>query len=232
MGANVGWIQQNIPVRFIVREDIVVIRKSEGIKLSKLKNKVTVNVRYDSTFLDHMKTILNFSPIFKKKYDEKIFATGIVDKAKDMIAFDLLAEMSAQSYYRYFLVAKMMLTHEGFFALIESLNGDDAGSKSLDISHLHDIGLYTATTKEPLILISTASNFVKNPNTPAFFHVRTFYSSAKTFLGKLRTIFFNHLSDSASECFESLNKPTYHTRTTRIPLLQMFLSLCVCTDMT
>lgn len=76
----------------------------------------------------------------------------------------------------------MMLKHEIDFVQVEGLIGDDAGSKSLSISHFDCIGLYKATTEELPIIFRAESNFVKKPSKPASFYVSTFYTSLKIFL--------------------------------------------------
>lgn len=59
--SDVNWIQQHILVRLIVREDKAVIGEAKRVRLSKLANKVNGAVCHDSTFVEIMKTTLNFT---------------------------------------------------------------------------------------------------------------------------------------------------------------------------
>lgn len=54
------------------------------------------------------------------------------------------------------------MKHEGILAVVESLNGYEAGPKSLGISYLDDVGFYTETTEKLQIIIRTITDFVKN----------------------------------------------------------------------
>lgn len=99
MVGDLGWIQQHILARLILREDRLDISEAEGIKLSKLANKMTDIVCRELTFVDLVKKLLTFATRFEKGYDEKFVATGIVDIVKDMICSDFLVRENAQSYY-------------------------------------------------------------------------------------------------------------------------------------
>lgn len=48
---------------------------------------------------------------------------------KDMMGFKFMTRFSAQSYYRYIRVVKMMLRHETVLTLVRSVNADDTGPK-------------------------------------------------------------------------------------------------------
>lgn len=76
----------------------------------------------------------------------------------------------------------MKLKHASAFALVESVNGDDYGSKDLGISHLHAVGLYTAKMKKRSILIRVTSNLVQNVTKSAPFHALIFYTCVTTFM--------------------------------------------------
>lgn len=140
------------------------ISKIKGVKVSKLANKVNRIEGLDSIFVGLMITFFNFAIAEEKKYDEKIFATGTVSIVKQMMGSQFLAGFSAHSYYRYILVSEMIFRFESILSLVGSWSAYIAGSKSLGISHLHDVGLYTATTKELLILFRASSNFVMISN--------------------------------------------------------------------
>lgn len=91
----------------------------------------------------------------------------------------------------------MMLIHENALALVESLNGNDSGSKSLSISNLDDTGLYTETTEKLKTLDIAARNFEKNRNKTALFQTPRFYTIANMFLGTLRAVFVDQGTCSA-----------------------------------
>lgn len=78
---------------------------------------------------------------------------------------------------------------------MEILNGDDGGLKCLGVSHLHDLGMYKANSKYLPNLIRTMSKFVKNQTIPALFYTPTFHTSSETFLGRLRAVFVDLLTD-------------------------------------
>lgn len=147
--------------------------------------------------------------------------------------------MRAQNNYRYIRVAKIVLRNKSFLVLMESLNGDNAGSERLGSSHSDIFGLYTTTKEELPIFTTAARNFVKNLNRPDPFHASTFYTSTQTFLAEvgggrgegLRAVFIDHRTDSPSEFVESLNKAMYQTRTKSIPCCRGFSPACFCTAM-
>lgn len=135
-----------------------------------------------------------------------------------------LTKMSGQHGYRFIRVTEMLLGHESVFSLAETRNSDDSGSKSFGISRLDDDGLYTEKTKELPIFTKAPNNFAKNPQKPAFFTAPTFYTTAKTFRGKLKAAFVVYHTDSAFEYVEFLNARISHMRTTSNPLLQIIFS--------
>lgn len=90
----------------------------------------------DFKFMDLLKTILNFAIEFVKEYNKKSVVTRIVYIMKDVVQSDFLTEKSPQAFYQYMQVARMLLGHGSVLALMESLTGNDAGSKRLGISHL------------------------------------------------------------------------------------------------
>lgn len=92
---DVGWNQEPILIRLIVREDRDASSNAERSKLSKLANKVPRIVRYDSMSVDLMKTILNLATSLQDEYTERFVATRILDIVKDMIGVGFLIEMSA-----------------------------------------------------------------------------------------------------------------------------------------
>lgn len=68
-------------------------------------------MRRDSTPVNHVNTILNFSNAFETEYNDKFVATRIIDIVRDMMSSGFPTELGDQSYYRYTWVAKIMLTH-------------------------------------------------------------------------------------------------------------------------
>lgn len=76
-------------------------------------------VNHESTFLNLVKTVLNFAIAFEKEYDEKFVATGVVDIAKDMIGSDILTRMCSQYYYRNIQIAKMFMRNESIPDLVK-----------------------------------------------------------------------------------------------------------------
>lgn len=174
--SDVGWIQYHILVCLIFREDKMAIRQAEGIKLSKLADKVAGVVRCSFMFADLMNMIPHFALSSKKKYSDKVDTAQIVDDMQHMMSTDLLTITRPQPHNEYILVARM---HESVLNLVVSLNGDDAESKRVGFSNMDDITPYTVTREELLILIRVTSNFVKNPSKTIFFHAPTFCIRAR-----------------------------------------------------
>lgn len=141
-----------------------------------------------------------------------------------MLSSNFLTGISVQSYYHYISGTNLMLGHESVRTLVKSLNGDDTGSKSLGISHLNDIALYTVTTEQLSILVRATSNCGKESNKPPAFLAPIFYTRGKMFLAELRATFLYQRTDSALDFAEVLSTPMFHTLTTSIPLLRMFLN--------
>lgn len=48
----------------------------------------------------------------------------------------------------------MVLKYKSILALVETLNGDDIGSKLVSMSYLADIRLYTATTGGSIVSLN------------------------------------------------------------------------------
>lgn len=112
--------------------------RTKGITLRRILNKVTGILRCDSTFVNLMKTVMNFAVTFEKCYGEKFVATSTLDTVKDMIGSHFLKIMRSLSYYRYDRVAKKILKHESILALVESQHDDTAVSKRLGIIQWDD----------------------------------------------------------------------------------------------
>lgn len=72
----VGLILRHIKARSIVTENKIVTKEGK-IKRKTLENKVTGIVRHNPTFMDLIKSILNFAIAFEE-YKEKFAATRIV----------------------------------------------------------------------------------------------------------------------------------------------------------
>lgn len=132
--------------------------------------------------MDLTKTNLNLAIVYEKEYNHTVVATCIVEIWKDLMGSNFLTGISAQSYYGYVRTAMMILRYFSIIGLVESLIPDDTRSERLRMSHLNDIGLYTATTEELPILITVLRNSLQIPKKPAQFHASTFYTSAKMFL--------------------------------------------------
>lgn len=98
---DVVSIQQHILVCLIVAEERVALNETEKIRLRELANMLTVILRRNSTFLNLMKTILNFTVAFQKKYNDQFITILIVQILIYMVGFRFLRARSAQSYYRY-----------------------------------------------------------------------------------------------------------------------------------
>lgn len=178
-------------------------------------------VRRGSMVVDLMKTFVNFAISFKKECSDSFVATRTVEIVKDMMGSGFLKGMRPQSYYRYSRVPKIILRQASVFALVESLNRDNAGSTSLGISHLGEIGLYTETAEELTILNSTTRNFLASLSRAAPLYAAAFYSSAKTILRELRSAFIDHRTVPALEFVKFWNKLMCHMCISSSILLQM-----------
>lgn len=90
----------------------------------------------------------------------------------------------------------MMLNKKGCHELVESLNGNDIGSKSLVISYFDDVESYTATSRELVILLRASSAFLESLIKPAPFHLPISYTSTNTLLEELEAVFVELDTDS------------------------------------
>lgn len=77
---------------------MVAICKAEGVRLSKLANKVYGIRRRVYVFVDIMNKILNFSIALKKNYNQRLFVTRVVDIVKDMMGSDSLTGIDIRFY--------------------------------------------------------------------------------------------------------------------------------------
>lgn len=108
---DVIYIKQHILVHLIPGKVRVKISEAEKIGLSKVANKLAGVVCGDSTYMDFMKTVLNFFVAFKKEYNKSFVAVHIVDVARDVMSSNFLTAIRAQYNYRYILVARKILRH-------------------------------------------------------------------------------------------------------------------------
>lgn len=111
--------------------------------------------------------------------------------------------------------------------LVESLYSDIGWSIYLGVCNLNYTALDTASTEEPSIFTSLASNFVKKFIKPAPFHGPIFSTNAKTTLEEGRAAFIAHCTDFILGFLALLKHPLSYTRMTSIPMLQMFSTACV-----
>lgn len=84
-------------------------------------------MRHESTFVDLMKTILNFATAFENENKVKFVAAGIMDTVNDMSVSDLVTGMRTKYYDQYVWVAKMLLNEKSVLGLVGGPNGDDTG---------------------------------------------------------------------------------------------------------
>lgn len=107
-------------------------------KLSRLTDRVIGIVRRDFRFVALIKKTLNFAIEFEKEYSGGLVASSIVNFVMYMTGSGFLIEMRSQPQYGYTRVSGIWTTYEGFQDLIESLNIEDARSKSLEIPFLDE----------------------------------------------------------------------------------------------
>lgn len=126
----------------------------------------------------------------------------------------------------------MILTHDGVLAPVKSFNSDDVASRTLQISHLDDNKLYTATTEELPILIIQGSKFVKNPNNQVTFHTLTSYSSAKMFWEEPRAVFLDHCIEYALDLLSFWTQICLICAQQAFSCWECYSPVCVCTSST
>lgn len=97
-----------------------------------------------------------------------------------------------------------MFKAEGVLNPLDRLHRDDIGAEHLGSSDSYDIGMYKANTDKLSIRIKAKTNFMKNPHQPALFPAKTFYTSVKTSLEELSTVFVDHHIDCTEGFVESL----------------------------
>lgn len=77
--------------RCVARHNGRPIAKTEPLKLSNLPNKVTSIVRRDSSFLAIVKSVINFSDVFKEERGVSYLAARGVDIVMNMVLFSVLS---------------------------------------------------------------------------------------------------------------------------------------------
>lgn len=75
-----------------------------------------------------------------EKYEKGFVTFWIAYIVEDMMSSDFLTVMNVHSHYRYIRIAKMMIKHNDILVLVESLDGANTRSKSLENFHLHNGG--------------------------------------------------------------------------------------------
>lgn len=122
----------------------------------------------------------------------------------------------------------IVLKHRGILALVQTVKGNDAGSKRLDMPPLDDNGLLTVTTQELPIFFRAAGNFVNYHNHLAPFQAPTMYTSARTFLKMTTALSAITIQTATGSFINFLNALCFHTHTTCILRLQILSSADLC----
>lgn len=73
--------------------------------------------------------------------------------------------------------------------MINQLEGEETGTRTLGISHLHEAALYTLWTGEAPLLVCAASKYIQGPMKHPSFHASSFEKSGKGLLRELRGLY-------------------------------------------
>lgn len=173
------WFETALQVVYVTWQYSSTIAKSEELKLKSPGNKVPSIVRRNSSFVGIAKSVLNFSPAFDKEHGMSFLAARIVDIVDDMHLFDHLTDDSPHTYQVIIQVAKFLFQRPNIRNIIEEIDEEETGSRTLGVSRLNDKILLLSWTEDGLTLFFAASQYIKNQKEHHPFHVPSFYKSKK-----------------------------------------------------
>lgn len=84
---HVFWVKALLRVRCVTRHDGRSITETEALKLSNLGNRITSNVRCDSSFVATVKSVTNLSASFCTKNVVSFLAAGTLKIVEDAVFF-------------------------------------------------------------------------------------------------------------------------------------------------
>lgn len=113
----------------------------------------------------------------------------MVDIVENMISSDFLSSNSPQAYQRCIQGARFVLQHPNILNTIEDNNGEQTGSRTLDISRYDNGTLFAAWIKEVSLLHSVVSRFVRDPKERSPFHAPPSYKSNRDYLRELHGLY-------------------------------------------
>lgn len=123
----------------------------------------------------------------------------MVDIVEDMVLFDFLSGNSSLTYYCYTRLAKFLFQHPNILNIIENIDGEEMGSRTLSTLHLHDETFFSSRSGERTFLVRDASQYVQNQTKHHLFYAPSFYKSEKGLLREFHVLYQEH--DTASGPF-------------------------------
>lgn len=103
-----------------------------------------------------------------------------------MTSSDLLSTDSRSMYVCYMLVTRLVLKHNAFvLPLLKELGVKGAATQNLDVTHVDDATVYSATKEHVNLMVSAGFCYAKNPTKPSSFHSVSFKKPAHLFLEEL-----------------------------------------------
>lgn len=151
---------------------------------------------------------------------------------KNIKCRDFLTEMRAQSEWQNTQHTTKLLIQMGMTAPVKGFNSDYAKLKSIVLSCVHDIWLYTTTTEELLICISATGDFVEGLAGKALLDNVSQYNISETVLLELKSVFIYYRTKFSQAIVKHLNYSFSYTCMMSIPSLQLFSGEQFCTNFT
>lgn len=146
-------------------------------------------MRRDKPLVSTVKSVIDFSTAFEESQGVSILAARMVDIAEHIDSSDILFGNNLQTYHRYILVVKMRFQRPDIFCIIENMDEEETGSRTLGISRLEDGTLVSSRTEKRPLLVRAASQYVPNPMKHKLFHTPFFYKSGGDLLRELHDLY-------------------------------------------
>lgn len=142
-------------------------------------------VRRKRTSTSKMQCLLSYSRAFEEDYGVHLVNMRIVDILEEMTYANFLGTNSKAAHLRYIRDGKMMLNHQRTLSLFVKLVKCLPAAKTIGITHLVDLSLYTFSEEEIVLMIQPTDTFLKKDHETAPFHVNSFSKRARAFSNEL-----------------------------------------------
>lgn len=157
------------------------IVEAEALKLSILASDVTSIACHNFSVSALVKSVTNFSAALEKEHCVCFLAARMGDIVGKILLFHFLSGSRAQTYHCYVQVVTFLHKCTNNLNIIENIDGEKTGSKTLCILHLNDeILLSSWIEKEPL-LVRAICQYIRNQMRHNPVHALSFNKSGKVY---------------------------------------------------